>query len=301
MKKKWVFGLTLVSVLAIFTANAYPWGAAVHVYVASMIKPPNPNIWYGAMAPDCFNYYFGDPTIKYPLLAQFHDNPIALWNNAGDDPIKKALAFGFFCHGQTGGADTTAHLHGIQFGKKEGYVILKAKVLDNILTKFPKYRKLKAKYPDYSMEVAHNLLENGLDVLLKRIDPGIGEKIFGAALNRANFATFFPDWLASVYAPSLAGLIGAVEDYFCGLMTNYGLMFAFMSEPEIVYMLSQQMATYAPAFLPNDPDVQMTFEEAFAIAKYGTEKAMEICADTFPKELAVTVTFVGANMASFIF
>jgi hypothetical protein len=295
MKKKWVIGLTLVSVLAFFTANAYPWGAAVHVYVASMIKPPNPNIWYGAIAPDCFNYYFDDLTVKYTLLAQFHDYPIDLWNAAGDDPAKKALAFGFLCHGQTGGADTTAHLHGVQFGKKEGYVILKAKVLDNILTKFPEYRYLKAKYPAVSMEVAHNLLENGLDVLLKRIDPGIGEKIFVAALARADL---FPDWLASVYAPPLSGLIYAVEDAFRGMMMLYGSMF-FMTEPEIIYLLSQQMASFAPLFLP--PDAQMTPERAFAIAKYGTEKAMEICADTFPVELEATIKFVNASLASFIF
>ena len=295
MKKKWVFGLTLVSVLAFFTANAYPWGAAVHVYVASMIKPPNPNMWYGAIAPDCFNYYFGDPAIKYPLLAQFHDYPILLWN-AAVTPEEKALAFGFLCHGQTGGADTTAHLRGVQFGKKEGYVILKAKVLDNILTKFPEYRYLKAKHPEVSMEVAHNLLENGLDVLMKRIDPGIGEKIFVAALTRP---AFFPDWLASVYAPALASVILGVEDGFCGMMINYGWMFMAMPEPDIIYVLSQQMASYAPYFLP--PDAQMTPERAFAIAKYGTEKAMEICADTFPKELEATIKFVNASLASFIF
>jgi hypothetical protein len=202
MKRKWILGLTLVSVLAFFTANAYPWGAAVHVYVASMIKPPNPNIWYGAIAPDCFNYYFDDLTVKYTLLAQFHDYPILLWNAAGDDPAKKALAFGFLCHGQTGGADTTAHLRGVQFGKKEGYVILKAKVLDNILTKFPEYRSLKAKYPAVSMEVAHNLLENGLDVLQKRIGPGNREKIFVAALTRADL--FPTGWRRSMHLLSLA-------------------------------------------------------------------------------------------------
>ncbi|MDH4196395.1 MAG: hypothetical protein OEW05_03205 [Candidatus Aminicenantes bacterium] len=297
MKKKWVVGLTLVSMLAIFTVNAYPWGSAVHVYVAFKLKGFDPNVMYGAMAPDCFNYYFDPPYEARPTLyGQFHNNPIALWDAAAGDPVKQALAYGFLSHGHVGGADTTAHLAGAHFGKKDGYVIDKAKILDNILTKFPEYRMLKAKYPEVSLEVAHNLVENAIDILIKRVDPQIGQKIQLAAILRD---PIFPDWLASVYVYPFSYLIPVVEDAFCGMMIGYGWLFDSYSEPDLVYWLSQQMAGFAGSFLP--PDAQIPYETAFAIAKYGTEKAMTICQGTFSKEIEATVKYVESNLAGYIY
>ena len=291
MKKKWVMGLTLVSMLAIFTANAYPWGSAVHVFIAFKLKGFNPNIMYGAMAPDCFNYYFDPPYEARPTLyGQFHNNAAALWSAAGDDAVKQALAFGFLSHGHVGGADTTAHIAGAQFGKKNGYVIDKAHILDDILTKFPEYRTLKAKYPEVSLEVAHNLVENAIDILIKRVDPDIGERIFLAALLRdVDFST----WLASVYVYPFSFLIPPVEDVFCGMMRMYGSLFT-MGEEDIIFFLSKQMADFAVDFLPGD--VQIPPATAFAIAKYGTEKAMIICQGTFLKEIEATVKYVTSNL-----
>jgi hypothetical protein len=143
------------------------------------------------------------------------------------------------------------------------------------------------------MEVAHNLVENAIDVLIKRVDPGIGEKILLAAMLRN---AYFPEWLTSVYGAFVgpaAYLIPIVEDAFRGMMQLYGTMF-YLPEADIIYMLSQQMASYAPYFLP--ADAQIPPATAFAIAKYGTEKAMEICEGTFLKEIEATVKYVNANM-----
>jgi hypothetical protein len=288
----------LVAVLAVslltVPASVYPWGSAVHAYIASMLKPGNPNVVYGSLAPDMFNYAFEVGALKDVFYDQFHLYPQLLWNPSGTS-VERSLAYGFMNHKED---DQTAHYGGVQFGKKDGYVIVKAKVLDDILAgKFPEYAAIRAAYPALSLSIAHNIVENSIDILLKRMDPLVGPKLMQAALLRdAVFPTMVVNVWGAVYPPDLT-IIPTVEAVFKTLMYNYGGLFTISDEAGIIDGLSAQMAAFAPVFLP--PGIELPYDLAFQIVKTGTIKGMDICKGTFFKEIKKTIDQARTNLAGY--
>lgn len=295
MKKKLSGILCLVAGLAFLTSAAYPWGSGVHVYIASQIKPGNPNVWYGAMAPDLFNYAFELGALKDVMYDQLHGYPQLLWNPAGTF-AEKSLAYGCLLHRE---ADQTAHYGGVQFGKLEGYIIAKARVLDDILaSKFSEFAMIRDAYPEISLSIAHNIVENSIDILLKRMDSQIGLKIMQAASGRdGGFAAMLVAVFGAIH-PSLPGVIPAVEGWFNGFLSGYGGLFAAGSQATIIDVLSAQMAAFAPVFLP--PGIEMPYETAFNIVRTGTLKGMDICKGTFFKEIKETIQAAQANLAAYV-
>lgn len=271
----------LAAALLIVASSAYPWGSAVHAYIGSLLKPGNANVVYGSLAPDMFNYAFELGTLKDTMYNELHTNPEWLWGVAATFN-QKSLAWGFMNHKWD---DVTAHSNGILIGQGVGYVIVKAHVVDEYLAgQFPVYAALKAYYPDVSLEVAHNLVENAVDILIKRVDPLIGLKLMRAATLRDSS---FPGLVDQVWGGSLPpGTIAAVESSFKTLMFNYGGLFATNNEAGLIDALSAQMAGFAPVFLP--PGVTLDYDTAFAIAKAGTIKGMEICRSTYLLEVLLT-------------
>jgi hypothetical protein len=282
MKKTRILIGFLAAALLVVPSSVYPWGSAVHAYIASHLKPGNANVVYGSMAPDMFNYAFEVGPLKDFMYDQFHTYPQLLWGVAKTFN-EKSLAYGFMNHKED---DETAHYNGILIGRGEGYVIVKAKLLDAYLAgKFPEYAGLRAMAPDVSLEVAHNLIENAVDVLIRRVDPLIGLQMMRAATVRDSV---FPSMVNSVwggYTPDLT-VIPAVEAAFKTLMFQYGALFATNNEAGIIDGLSAQMAGFAPVFLP--PGVDLPYETAFAIAKAGTLKGMELCRSTYLLEITLT-------------
>jgi hypothetical protein len=294
MRMKRIFIATLAAALLVVPASVYPWGSAVHAYIASMLKPGNANVVYGSLAPDMFNYAFELGALKDVMYNQFHTDPQLLWPFANTF-AEKSLAYGFMNHKED---DQTAHYNGIVFGRGEGYVIVKAKILDEFLAgKFPEYAALRQAYPAVSLEVAHNLIENSIDVLIKRVDPLIGLKLMRAATVRD---TVFPSMVVNVWGgidPSLQVVIPAVESAFKTLMFNYGGLFATNNEAQIIDALSAQMAGFAPVFLP--PGVELGYDTAFAIAKAGTVKGIEICRGTSIIEILLTIGQARQHLAGY--
>lgn len=294
MKTKRIVVLGLAAALLVGPASVYPWGSAVHAFIASCLKPGNANVVYGSLAPDMFNYAFEVGALKDIMYQQFHTSPELLWGIAGNFK-ERSLAYGFMNHKED---DYTAHFSGIAFGRGEGYVIVKAKILDEYLAgKFPDYAGLRQAYPQVSLEVAHNLIENAVDVLIRRIDPLVGAKLMRATTVRDSV---FPAMVVNVWGgadPSLSAVIPAVESAFKTLMFNYGALFATNNEAQIVDMLSAQMAGFASVFLP--PGVELPYETAFAIAKAGTLKGMEICRGNALIEITLTIMQARQHLAGY--
>ena len=295
MKRTRILIACLAVSLFIVPASVYPWGSAVHTYIASMLKPGNVNVWYGSLAPDMFNYAFEVGALKDVMYEHFHTNPQLLWNPAGTS-VERSLAYGFMNHKED---DQTAHYGGVQFGKKDGYVIVKAMVLDNILaSKFPEYAMIKAAYPALSLSIAHNIVENSIDILLKRMDPQVGLKMMQAASLRD---AIFPPMVVNVWGalhPSLPVVIPAVEGAFKALMYNYGGLFYAFDEQGIIDGLSAQMAAFAPVFLP--PGIVLPYELAYQIVRTGTMKGMDICKGTFFKEIKKTIEQARQNLTGYV-
>lgn len=295
MKRTRILIAGLAVAMLIVPAQVYPWGSAVHAYIAGQLKPGNANVCYGTLAPDMFNYAFEVGALKDVMYDLFHANPQLLWN-AGGTSVERSLAYGFMNHKED---DQTAHYGGVQFGKNEGYVIAKAKVLDDILaSKFPEYAAIRAAYPALSLSIAHNIVENSIDILIKRMDPQVGLKLMQAAtLRDAGFPTMVLNVWGAVH-PSLPVVIPAVESAFKTLMFNYGGLFYAYDEAGIIDGLSAQMAAFAPVFLP--PGIELPYELAFQIVKTGTIKGMDICKGTFFKEIKLTIEQARTNLAGYI-
>ena len=135
---------------------------------------------YGGLAPDLFNFRFDAPTFRDYMQTRTHNDFMPVWKAAKSKPAK-ALAFGFVSHNDVWGVDSTAHRAGITFGQQEGYVIAKANILGAGLDQALKSEGLYLP-PPVILTVAHELVERGVDLLMKTLDPMIGVKMAAAAL-----------------------------------------------------------------------------------------------------------------------
>lgn len=174
----------LIMSIVLFPTAAFSWGSAVHAYMGDQLGAQggllNKNEVYGSMAPDLFNFQLDKPEYRGFLYSQTHNNFQKVLDEAKSQPAM-ALALGFLSHNGVWGADYTAHDSGITFGQDRGYIIAKAEILLTILKEIQAYQALNIS-DDLGMEVAHQLVENAVDILMKGLDSKIGEKIIAAAL-----------------------------------------------------------------------------------------------------------------------
>lgn len=289
----------LVSLL--LPSAAFSWGSAVHAYIdgklATKGKLLNGNQVYGAMAPDVFNFRFDQPAYMGFLYAQTHTNFLKVWYEAESRPAK-ALAFGFVSHNDVWGADFTAHHSGITFGQGKGYIIAKAEILKGILDSIPEYAALNI--PDtVGMEIAHNLVEDGVDILMKHVDSHIGQKLIGAALPpHPNM----PLLLVKAYAEDLAGYAGirqleaakfiaSSDRQFKNITILYGQALT-LDDADAVQALAEQLADFAQAFLAAYGITFPPGTDLTPLLQFGIAQSMFLCADDFAKEVAATTAFV---------
>jgi len=175
MKKVFSVGAIIVFLLC-FTVRAFPWGSATHAYVIDQLmrKAGPPRLMYGAMAPDVFNYFFQDLTLRDQLYAMTHFDFMKLWN-ASKGPSDRPSAYGFVSHNNEWGADSTAHLKSLTFLSTEGFVITKAKILWDLI---------KADFPfndELGVSICHDVIEAAIDLLIKKLDPNIGNRLVDSA------------------------------------------------------------------------------------------------------------------------
>jgi len=207
MKKSTAFVGALFLSTLLTAPPAFPWGWTVHAYIdeqfATKWHIANANQLYGGLAPDLFNFRFDAPAFREYMQGRTHNDFMAVWNVARSQPAK-ALAFGFVSHNELWGIDSTAHRAGITFGQQTGYVIAKAYALMAILNQVPAFSALQLPEP-VVLTVAHELVERGVDLLMKKLDPMIGLKMAVAALPpNPNF----PLLMEKAYAADLATYFG---------------------------------------------------------------------------------------------
>jgi len=301
-----IIGLILVS--ALMVSQAFAWGSATHAYIDDHLgrKAPlrNLNEIYGGMAPDVFNFLFGNPAMAYLYTVTHYqaypDDYLNVWDKSHTF-LAKAVSFGFVSHNGDFGADHTAHHESLYLKTSQGYVIEKANVLGSYL----KLEELIPGLPDaVYKELYHDLIEFALDIMITQKDKHLAAKISSAAMLRT---PDFPLLLVRAYAKGLAQqkfqgidyptavkLILQSENEFRKTMISYGQ--ALMQDQETaIDLIAQQLVDLAKAFLGELPGPE---EQFLQLARYGLSLSMQICSSDFYFELAETIKFVSDGLAS---
>ncbi|HEX9020344.1 MAG TPA: hypothetical protein VF903_03690 [Nitrospirota bacterium] len=305
---------TIFCAVFFFAQAAFPWGWAVHAYIDEQFSTKwqirNTNLLYGGLAPDIFNYQFNAPALY--MHDQTHNDFMKVWDAAQSIP-GKSLAFGFVSHNEVWGIDYTAHRAGITFGQPGtipghpeagGYVVAKAYILKGILEQIPQFAALQLPEP-VALQVSHELVEYGIDILMKQIDPMIGARISAAALPPD---PDFPMLLEKAYADQLAAQFGmtraeatqflsSAQRTFQQAMIVYGQVL-MQDDATAVLLISQRLAELATAFLAANgltlpPGADMT-----PLLQYGIMQSMAICAPDFAAEVFATSHFVDQQLAA---
>ena len=309
MKKSTVIvGALFLSV--VLAAPAFPWGWTVHTYIdeqfATKWHLQNANQLYGGLGPDLFNFRFDAPAFRDYMQNRTHNDFMPVWNAAKSKPAK-ALAFGFVSHNELWGIDSTAHRAGITFGQlgtipnhpeAGGYVIAKAYILGAGLNQALQAAGLQLPEP-VVLTVAHELVERGVDLLMKKLDPMIGLKMAAAALPpNPNF----PLLMEKAYAADLATHFGisrieavkfltSSERQFRQMLVLYGQVL-MQSDAVAIPLIADQLSDMATAFLaafglslPDGVDLTPLLEG-------GIRAARNLCEPDFEVEINATADFV---------
>lgn len=314
LKKLWIVLGMVVFMFVFFSSEAFPWGWAVHAYIDDHLGKKrglsNINEIYGGMIPDIFNYMFDDPNTLGYLSYHTHNEFMKVWREARCG-LEKSLAYGFVTHNDVWGADSTAHHSGRTFGQRKGYVIAKAEVLKPIVLGALKqlFEQIPSDPPDpvildaIASEVSHELVENGIDILMKIVDPTIGHKIMASALLRSPelpyllvraYAADFSDD-ADISFHKAAKIITSAETEFRRSMIFYGQAL-LQDDATSIELISEQTANIAKSFLAAygieiPPGLDVT-----PLIMLLTQEAIAACADDFASEIMATVGFVTDNL-----
>jgi len=303
MRKK-IVSLSLVMVMMFcFVSVAYPWGYAGHAYIAAKLNKQlgqrNENEVYGAMAPDLFNFSFDLPVYApggpyYQLHYLFPQ----VWDQEKTG-MEKGLGYGFISHNDLWGADFTAHHSSRTYGAEHGYVVAKAGELSAAA---PLLASMVGE--DAALELCHTFVEFGLEVLTKRMDPQIGDKICSAARARS---PRFAGQLVEAYADGLAPYCGGspelaamaiilAEGEFRDQMLVYGQML-MMDEQDLLDGLAVYLAGFADDYLAANGITLPPGVDLVPVIRFYMQMSMVLCEDDYPTELGATVKFVDAEMA----
>jgi hypothetical protein len=314
MKRLGMAAGTVVLSVLVFSSTAFSWGWAVHTYIDEQFNTKwqirNANLLYGGLTPDIFNYQFVAPALY--MHDQTHNDFMKVWEAAQSKP-GKALAFGFVSHNEVWGVDSTAHRSGITFGQlgtipghpeAGGYVVAKAYLLKGILEQIPEFNALQLPEP-VALEVAHELVEYGVDILMKQIDPMIGAKITAAALPpNPNF----PLLLEKAYVEEFAAHFGisyvdtlkfftSSERQFRQLMVLYGQVL-MQDDATAILLISEQLADIAKTFLTANGITLPPGADITPLLQFGISQSMMICAPDFGQEVSATSSFVAQQLVA---
>ena len=244
-----------------------------------------------------FLYRYDTPEYLQYLFEQTHYNFMDVWQAAKSVPAK-AAAFGFVSHNEEWGIDSTAHISGITFGQGEGYVIAKANELALILEPILAANGLPIT-GQVVVDIAHEFVEYGVDILMKNIDPKLGAKIVRAAAPpNPNIPLVVEQAFVKGFAeefglplPDARKYFKSSERQFRQILILYGQ--ALMEDTDTaVEMLAEHLAEIATAFLEAygitlPPGVDIT-----PLAQAGIYLAMDLCAEDFAPEVMATSVFV---------
>ncbi len=303
MRKLVVMVSVAVMSVFIFSQAAFPWGSAVHTYIDDHVGSTKAKInireMFGGTGPDIFNYRYDQSAMMRYMYGKTHTEFMRVWREA-ESMQQRALAFGYVSHNDVWGADVTAHHNGITYGQGMGYAIAKADILKNILIQAPEF----AIMPDAVVQdIAHTLVETGIDVLMKHVDPQIGAKMIAAAMKPH---PQFTELMVEVYARDLsrafkisrkeaAEFIIASDKQFSQIEVMYGQAL-MQDDATAVRLLAEQLATAAVAYLASNGIVLPPGTDLSLLAQFGIAAAMQICAPDFFPEVAATISLVDQQL-----
>jgi hypothetical protein len=294
-------------VIGLFSSEAFAWGFATHAYIADHLgktkKIQNADEIYGSVAPDTFNYLFTNPDYLGFLADQTHAEFTKLWNTSNQG-LGKSLAYGFASHNDHWGADSTAHHNGLTFGQDVGYVIAKAMLLADTLSQVLADAGLNVPY-EVTFEISHELLEDGIDILVKSLDPSIGQKLSSSALSRTSN---FPVLLTKAYAKDFSQFAGisyqnaskfiiAAEKEFRQRIVYYGQAL-IQDDATAIQLISEGTAEVATIFLEAYGITPPPSEVIVSLLEFGIEHSIGLCEGDFADEIAATIDFVNHNLES---
>ena len=297
--------IVLLVMASICTSSlAFAWGSATHALIADRLNVKGPvltlNQIYGSMGMDTFNYMFGSPYQGW-LGTATHCEPLPVWNFA-IFPTAKAQAFGFVSHNNVWGADFYAHQPACSEGATpyDGYIFFNAQTVETAtLSAFPGLAGLIP--AELQHELFRDLTEFGVDILVKRSHPFIGQKIATAALLRS---PEFPLLLTAAYARGLSmefgipylqavSIIRTEELNFRLLTLLYGQALT-QNEATAIHLVSAQMASLAVTSL----GLPLTVEQLTPMIEYSINQAVTVCEPTYATEIANVISSVRTNMLS---
>ncbi len=309
-KKSWTILTALVLILGLGASQAWAWGSATHTYINYRLNrqdlgQKNLGEMYGGIAPDIYNYLFA-PYQPY-LYGQTHNDFLKVWEAAGPgrSSVNRALAYGFVSHNDLWGADVTAHHNGLTFGQGQGYVIAKAQALKPILS--ATLTAVGILLPDQvALDLSHNIVEYGVDVLVKNLDAQVGAKLAGAALKRN---PTFPALLVQAYGDDVAATLGisnekaaqlilATEQSFRKIKVYEGQAL-MQDDAAAIVLLAEVYADFAQGYLAMfgvtlPPGVGR--EQIVVLAENFIGLAMAMCQGDFAQELKATIDFVNEQL-----
>jgi hypothetical protein len=296
MKRVCIRIMTVCLAMLFSFSAAFGWGSATHAYIAERLNSKLPyltlNQVYGSMAPDIFNL-MPPPTLSCLTHCNYF---MEMWRLPAL-PAGKALAFGFVSHNQAWGADFFAHNPGCCGDvPNDGYIFAKAQLLDGVLSLSQDYLALTQNLdPAVKMELLRDVVEYGVDILIKRADPAIGAKLMFAGLFRS---PEFPLMLAAAYADDVSGilpisradaakLIVEAESEFQQTTIGYGQLLT-LPENQALAQLATQLTALAGAYgIP--PEAEPLIAQAL-------QTAMMLCAGDYKPTLKTTIDELGKRM-----
>ena len=302
-----IMAVFVISIL--MPVRVHSWNPATHAYIEEHLYKKQGDLnnevlynrIYGANALDIFNDNFTSP---YPEFAAYlhdttQDNFMKVWEMA-KTIAEKSFAYGFVGHNNTWGMDSTAHISGITFGRDEGYVIAKAHILAAMLKPMLE-SQLGPLSDNVLMDICHYLVESGVDLIVRNIDPSIGIKLMNASYYHsvdasALLANAFAD---DPYISSLAGspenaklLIAIAEGTFRVSMINYGWA---LTQDNALDLVSEGMAKVGTEYLHLPPGSEAVL---VPLVKQGVLAAMTLCAPDIERELRASTGWVNGKLSS---
>jgi hypothetical protein len=290
------------------------WERGTHAFIADKLKkaggPYNIDEMYGAMAPDVFNYLFTTPNVAFRnyLYDQTHHQFLKV-KAAVKWGYEKSSAYGFLSHNNVWGADSTAHIASRTLLPGEGYVITKAKMLDNwLFANVPQYAALVSEAPAVGVDICHNVIEAAGDIVLARRGASVGAKLMEIALRPK---PHMQNLMVRAYAQGLADssnslgysitlaqaeqLIRSEEEDFRTSCISYGFQLQQDEDVILANVIAEfkQLAVLYLALnglpVPDDATLTLLLQTSFQVAD-------SLIKDDYMKEIQATIAMVKRNM-----
>ncbi len=316
--------LVVGAAVAAAPSAALAWAAGTHAYIAKHTNKMGGIVTdaemcrrvLGANGPDLLNSIWDDEAQALALVLHTGDpRPNLAPYEAAEGDLQHAYGFGFASHNDAWGTDSTAHVAGRTFGRAVGYVPAKAAIVGALLA--DTLASALGLPPDVALalavDVSHNFVEYGVDLLLAQADPQLGWTLYGSAgcyLGPADddfLVKALEPWMTPALPPeplkTAEEWIRAAEAPFVEGLGANGYVLT-LPPPVAKAALAHQLAVEGRAYLAwryagvpgfDPPPPGELLEQ---LANVGLDAAMSVCAPDFMDEIEATTGWVNGRMSS---